>query len=156
MKASAYVALLTLRYGVTFGIAGTRLLFVSDRPLPDGVRIALRQFSAAVLAYLATGLDDDLTANLSRRELDELGLLRMNNGCVTHPDGDDAALDILAGVVASEDARRDALARRIDSDGLPPRAEVHAKEVIPGTFVWTETKGARTVPMFNGRPLLQE
>lgn len=156
MTASSYVSLLTTRYGVTFGIAKTRLVFVSEQPLPESVRVALRQFAALVLTFLATGMDADLTAEMNRRELEDLGLLRLKNGRFTHPEGDDAALDILAGVVTPEQAREDALARRVDPHRLPPKVKVQAVEVHSGFYKWTEPKGARAVPVINGRPLFTE
>jgi hypothetical protein len=155
MTASAYVALLRSRYGVLFALDGARVLFVSDRPLPDAARAALRDYGPQLVGFFLTGADLDLDTELTRREMDELGLQRMQNGRITHPDGDERANEILAGVVDIEDAKRDALRRRV-SIGLPPRVEIQAKEVYPGCFTYTEPKGVRAVIMFNGRRLPTE
>ena len=163
MTISTYVRRIETQFNALLGLDDGDLLLVTDAPLPRAAQVALAGYAPQLVTYFTTGRDAELSIGQMTRALERLGLLQMPNGHWSHPDGDDAADAIVAGLVAPEDAARLAVARdarRREFAGipppLPPRVKVEVVEVAPGRYRWTETEGVRTVPVLNGHPLIED
>lgn len=145
MKISTYLEILEHDHGTLVGIDGDRLMHVSERPLPQTVRVALAGYAPQLVAYFKSGTDRALDLSAMSRNLKDLGLIRMPNGRWTASEGDDHAERLLAGLLEPPPP----VIRR----GTTVR--VDAEEIRPGFYTWTEPLGVRAVPMFNGRRLLE-
>ena len=112
MTVSQYVQLIETKHQTLLGLDDDQLLVVSNARLPRSVALALVGLAPQLVRYFQSGVDRDLSITLRERELKALGLIRIGyDRRLTHPDGDEIADQIIAGVLDHDDAERDTLDR---------------------------------------------
>lgn len=104
MKTSRFVEQVETVYDCALVVQAGRLHVLTDAPLPPHVRLGLAGHRDELVGWLAHRTDADLRIIRAHAELTHLGIVQLENGDWTHPDGDHVMDELIAGLLNPDDA----------------------------------------------------
>jgi hypothetical protein len=99
MKASKFVAQAKKKYGAKFAVEDGNLVVLNRPQLPSFLQLAIAGHQEQLVDWLVERVDVELTVRQCQRDLEALGLVRMEHNEWTHPLGDEGLEELLAGLL---------------------------------------------------------
>jgi hypothetical protein len=160
MKASRFIETVETKYDVAFVFERGHMHVLGKEKLPPYLRLTCAAHRERLTAYLERKADAELAPTRMRHELEALGLLQLENGEWTHPEGDAVMDEIVSGLLDPDAVKADAKDRsqaaleetfHLTGQRPPmPDAVTPVVTKLPdGSFTWTEEAGVRITKPFS-------